>query len=748
MTSLAIFYCALGIVVIFGVSSLLYTGLRSEAMAKNSIDKLDRLHAITVSLWACRVTGRDILLRDKAEEQQELYKKYTAKFSELEKLMDDYTRDYAGANADTFRKLIERENEYRRKMIESAELKIAGGQDVEAIIALRSVTPIAVDFFENMESFREHERERIDGVIYGNKLLTTVAASIFAVLSFVGAVYLVVMIHAIREQSILARKAEVAKSEFMANMSHEIRTPMNGVIGLTNLLEKTPLTDLQRQYVRSIEQSGNSLLTVINDILDFSKIEAGMLQLASTSFSVRKVLEGVCESTSLLVYDKGLKLSLFVANDIPPMLVGDNGRLRQILMNLVGNAVKFTQDGEIILRVTRLQPSENFSLPHHINYEKTWDPAAIYIGERCRLAVSVSDTGIGIPKDAVKTLFEPFVQLDSSSTRKHGGTGLGLSICKSLVHLMNGEIHVESELGRGSTFWFTCDLGVSDQQTFDVVPVCSNRSLLIFDVNPTLRQSLRLLLAETKIEIDEAGSPEELLKKVDARERSGRPYDVVIMDYEYPGLIIAELVEKVKKTSSYAKTEYIATFSVGSKFDPASIELPGKINYLTKPISKKRLLDAFHISFMETAGHAETQSSGGYDDTKEVAAIPPMKILLVEDVKINIMVATALLHSQGHSVDTAENGLLAIDKLKQNDYDAILMDCQMPEMDGYQCTAAIRSGDSGVRNPKIRIVAMTAHAMTGDREKCLEAGMDDYVSKPIDPKQLTAALQRVSAGAK
>ncbi|MGL6227206.1 MAG: response regulator [Thermoguttaceae bacterium] len=744
LSSLVMFYCALAVVVIFGVSALMYTGLRSEVMAKESVEKLDRLQVIIASLWSCRVIGRDILLRDNNQEQEELYEKYLAKFKELEKLMDDYTRDYAGENAGDFRQLIERENEYRRKMVESADIKIAGGNDEEAIIALRSVTPIAVDFFENMETFRNHEREQVNKVINGNKFLTTAAAFIFAALSCIGAVYLVMMIHTIREQSVLARKADIAKSEFMANMSHEIRTPMNGVIGLTHLLAKTPLTDLQRQYVRSIEQSGNSLLTVINDILDFSKIEAGMLQLANTPFSVRLVFEGVCESVSLLVYEKGLKLSLFVASDIPPVLEGDDGRLRQVLMNLVGNAVKFTQDGEIILRVSRLYPGEKFSLPHTIQHEKTWDPAAMSPGDRCFLAVSVSDTGIGIPQDAVMTLFDPFVQLDASSTRKHGGTGLGLSICKSLVHLMNGEIHVESEPGCGSTFWFTCDLGVPENQPQDILPVYAQRSLLIFDVNPLFRESLRFLLSATQIQVDEADSPEELQKKVVDRERKGHPYDLVLLDYEYPGLNITELLGGLQQTLSFSRTEYIATFSVGSKFDPNTIQLPGKINYLTKPISRAILWDTLKTVLGEQE-ECEKTIPVVTDERVAVDEAGPqvLKILLVEDVKINVMVATALLHSQGHTVETAENGLLALEKLRQQDYDVVLMDCQMPEMDGYQCTEAIRSGDSGVRNPTISIIAMTAHAMTGDREKCLASGMNDYVSKPIDPKQLSLALGRV-----
>ncbi|MGL4593327.1 MAG: response regulator [Thermoguttaceae bacterium] len=714
-------------------------------MAKDSVDKLDRLHVIIVSLWSCRVIGRDILLRDNIEEQSELYKKYLATFSELQKLMNDYMDDYAGNNVENFNRLIEGEQEYRRKMVESADIKMAGGNDAEAIIALRSVTPIAVDFFENMEKFLRQERKQIDSVIRGNKLLTTVAAFIFAALSCVGAVYLVIMIHTIREQSVLAQKADVAKGEFMANMSHEIRTPMNGVIGLTNLLAKTTLTDLQRQYVRSIEQSGNSLLTVINDVLDFSKIEAGKLQLANSPFSLRKVFEGVCESVSLLIYEKGLNLSLFVENDIPPILVGDDGRLRQIIMNLVGNAVKFTQDGEIVLRVSRLKQGETFSLPHNINYEKTFDPATQQSGERCILAVSVSDTGIGIPKDAVLTLFDPFVQLDSSSTRKHGGTGLGLSICKSLVHLMNGEIHVSSTLGSGSTFWFTCDLGISEQQPAETEPIHSDRSILVFDVNPTLRQSLRLLLAGTKIKIEEAGSPEELLQNIKNREAEGNPYDIILLDYEYPGINIEDILDEMRQTPSFSQTEYIAIFSIGSKFDPSTINLPGRINYLTKPLSRARLWNTLEIAFGKNGGATDAAVSVSHSIVTDEAP-PPMKILLVEDVKINIMVATALLHSQGHTVDTAENGLLAIEKLQQNDYDVVLMDCQMPEMDGYQCTEAIRSGYSEVRNQSIPIIAMTAHAMTGDREKCLLVGMDDYVSKPIDPKQLSAALLRCHNG--
>ncbi|GHT17196.1 hypothetical protein FACS1894189_2630 [Planctomycetales bacterium] len=511
-----------------------------------------------------------------------------------------------------------------------------------------------------------------------------------------------------------AEAASRMKDEFLANMSHEIRTPMNGVIGLADLLSKTTLTGLQKQYVDTIKQSANSLISVINDILDFSKIAAGKMTLEHRPFSPRTVFEDVCESLAFMVYAKGIHCALIYADDIPDTLIGDAGRLRQVVLNLASNAVKFTAEGEVIIRVSR---------------EKSAD-------ETCNIRCQVQDTGIGIDKESQAGLFNPFSQVDGSSTRKFGGTGLGLSISKKLVKLMDGEIGLTSEPGLGSTFEFTAVMEVPQSQPAEVLDLSKYR-ILIFDVHPAMRLALRSLLGKTGIEIDEAGTPQELLERIKTRYKSGKPFDLVLLDCEYPEFCPKEIARSFAKEPACAAVPFIATFSLGASIDPVTIDILGKVGFLTKPIKQQNLYQEIASSLDLDI---EVEDAGMRSGIIMISG--PKRILLVEDVKVNILVATGMIVAQGHTLDIAENGIQALEKLRENDYDLVLMDCQMPEMDGYHCTQEIRSGNSGVRNPKIPIIAMTAHAMSGDREKCLEAGMDDYISKPIDRKQLVDAIRQ------
>ena|GEM_PF-1845888 len=507
-----------------------------------------------------------------------------------------------------------------------------------------------------------------------------------------------------------AEEANRAKGEFLANMSHEIRTPMNGIIGLTNILAKTELTDLQSQYVNTIRQSSDALIAIINDILDFSKIEAQKMTLEREMFQPRDVFEDACDSIAFLAYTKGLHLALLYDNTIPETLIGDSGRLRQIILNLVSNAVKFTNEGEIVVYVHR----------------ESLDPT------RCTLRCRVVDTGIGISTEFQEQLFQPFRQVDGSSTRKFGGTGLGLSISKKLVALMNGNIDITSTDGCGSTFEFTVTLDV-DAAHKQEIPVAdlSQFRILLFDLHPATRQSWWLGLQSSHVQMDEAATPAELITKIEEQQKNRTPYDLVLIDCEYPGFPPEEMARQLQGLQ--AKT--IAVVALGSSIDLKSLNIPGQIGFLTKPIKRTKLLHQVAAAF-------------GLEETDVLAPsgiILPMvkqRILLVEDVKINIIVATGLIVSMGHDVDSAENGELALEKLRENDYDVVLMDCQMPMMDGYQCTTAIRSGKSGVRNKRIPVVAMTAHAMSGDREKCLAAGMDDYITKPIEAKLLARTIQK------
>ncbi|MDR3109852.1 MAG: response regulator [Planctomycetaceae bacterium] len=510
-----------------------------------------------------------------------------------------------------------------------------------------------------------------------------------------------------------AEEANRTKGEFLANMSHEIRTPMNGVIGLSDLLSKTPLNSLQKQYVDTIKQSASSLITVINDILDFSKIEAGKMTLEQKPFSPRKVFEDVCESLAFMVYSKGIHFALIYADDIPETLIGDAGRLRQVVLNLASNAVKFTAEGEVINNVTREKSASG----------------------TCKICCKVTDTGIGIKKESFSVLFEPFNQVDGSSTRKFGGTGLGLSISKKLVEMMNGEIGLVSESGLGSTFEFTAVMECKDESRPQFIDL-SLYSVLLFDVHPATRAALRAILSDTGIEIDESGTPQEMFDMIRQRYEAKRPYNMLLIDCEYPNFSPDEIAKRISREAACSGLKLIVLFSLGASIDPATITIPGKVGFLTKPIKQ----EAIYREVLSALG-LKDEYLDECDVERSSVILKPKRILLVEDVKINILVATGMITAQGHTLDTAENGLLALEKLRENEYDLVLMDCQMPEMDGYQCSVAIRSGMSGVKNPNIPIVAMTAHAMSGDREKCLEAGMNDYISKPIDRTQLTEAIK-------
>jgi len=509
-----------------------------------------------------------------------------------------------------------------------------------------------------------------------------------------------------------AEEASRAKGEFLANMSHEIRTPMNGIIGLAHLLEKTPLSDLQKQYVGAVQQSADSLISIINDILDFSKIEAHKLALEDEPFHPRNVFEDACESIAFISHSKGLRLALVYDNDIPETLIGDKGRLRQIFLNLLGNAVKFTSEGGVVVRVSRTNVNET----------------------HCEIKCQVTDTGIGIEQASLDLLFQPFSQVDGSSTRKFGGTGLGLSICKKLTEMMGGDIAVTSEVGCGSTFEFTVvfkrDATTGEEMA---TPDLSERRILLFDLHPATRQSWRFCLQKTGAHLEEAATPEELMAQMTTQQTQGSPYDLILLDCEYPGFPPEEMKRQLPRLTE--KT--IAMVALGSSASQSELTLPGQVGFLTKPVKQVRLFQEVMAAF-----DLKEEAGPSCSTRKTFPTMDKQQILLVEDAKINVMVAMGLIHAMGHDLDTAENGLVALEKLRENDYDLVLMDCQMPEMDGYHCTAEIRSGTSGVRNPAIPIIAMTAHAMSGDREKCLEAGMDDYVSKPIAAKLLAKTIEK------
>ncbi len=518
-----------------------------------------------------------------------------------------------------------------------------------------------------------------------------------------------------------AELANHAKSDFLANMSHEIRTPMNGVIGLTEILMYTPpLTDVQRQYVDAIRQSAESLLSVINEVLDFSKIEAGKLTLENTKVDLRVLVADIGESVALRIHTAGVRFAVVVAPEIDRRFWGDAVRLRQILVNLLGNASKFTTVGEIVVSVSANDSSERQS----------------------KVRFEVADTGIGIAPDKIPKLFDAFAQADESTTRRYGGTGLGLTICRRLVEMMGGEIGVQSEPTRGSVFWFTVPLEpVWDDSTVSTFSqrFGEGKRVLVFDRHAATRRSAAQLLDCWGFETIETENVDALMKTLQEAKHEKKSIDLVLFEPERNGFDEEAFSLRLRKSSETHDVPFVALYLLGNLETPGKKNVPGMLGTLSKPIHPKTmfgvLCDVFNIRRLPNAA-SPTSIGGGR------TSVIPRRILLVEDVKINVMVAKTMLGAFGHHVDVAENGILALDMLRQYDYDLVLMDCQMPEMDGFECTTRLRMEGSGVRQPNVPVIAMTANVMGQIREQCLAAGMNDYISKPINSEHLVEMIEK------
>jgi len=524
----------------------------------------------------------------------------------------------------------------------------------------------------------------------------------------------------LRQDRDIAVELSRVKSEFLATMSHEIRTPMNAVIGMSDLLEETPLSIEQREYVRVLKRGGETLMNLINNILDLSKVESGNLELEKTEFNLEELSEQVMELMAYRAHEKGLELAFQISPEVPINLMGDPNRLKQVLVNLIGNALKFTEKGEVVLEVKSVERAD----------------------DKCRILFSVKDTGIGIPKEKLEQIFDPFTQADASTTRKYGGTGLGLTISKKLVERMGGGIEVTSQPGQGTTFYFTLPFeirkGGSIQEASPIISLKGLKVLLVDD-NATNRLILSHILVSWGAQVTQAESGEAAISELKRSTAANQSYQLLLLDCRMPKMDGFQLIEEIKKDSNFEQMTIMMLTSDARYGDIARAQKLGVSRYLTKPVKKMEL---FNTLTSTLAKHGEKIQEPASVETVQVNDfVRPIRILLAEDVSDNRLLVQAYLKDTPWKLDWACDGEKAVRKFKSDSYDLVLMDIQMPVMDGYRATEMIRIWEKEQGRSPVPIVALTARALKEEVGKSANSGFTAYITKPIKKKRLLDAIK-------